>query len=158
MRAQPIRRGLELPWFGVRVPAVLVVVFLCAAAPALAAGGFSPAAFKFVPIVQDDREDEGAGWQVAVAQLKFVDTRHFIPRIWSCQMTVGMPLRSTALGRISPELAAEVTASIATEASTKVMHLKETWLTAEFCVGFTAEMNQLFLKKHPKLGARVTSP
>jgi hypothetical protein len=73
-------------------------------------------------------------------------------------MRISVPLRTSALGLISPEHAAELTADIATEASVTVMHRKQTWLTADFCKAFKDQMNRLFFEKHRRLGARVSSP
>jgi hypothetical protein len=64
MRAHPLRRDrLEGLQVGIRLPVVVIAAILLVARPALAVGGFSPSMFKFVPIVQDERQDEAAGWQ-----------------------------------------------------------------------------------------------
>lgn len=139
------------------VPLVALAALLVAG-PTLAIGRFSPSVFKFATIVKDDGQADPAGWQEASAELKFVDTRSGIPRAWSCPMRVGMPLRTGGLGRISPESAAEMSANIATDASGTVMHSREAWLAAEFCVAFKEEMYRLFRRDHPLLGARVNSP
>jgi len=66
-----------------------------------------------------------------------------------------MPLRAEVLGRISPDHAAELTAEVATKASTQVMHRQTEWLTADFCRAFREEMLLLFREDHKLLGARV---
>jgi len=66
-----------------------------------------------------------------------------------------MPLRAEVLGRISPDYAAEVTAEVATKASTQVMHRRTEWLTADFCIAFVKEMRYWFTEDHKHLGARV---
>jgi hypothetical protein len=138
--------------------ALLAFAALLAASPALAIGSFSPDVFKFAPVVQDDHQDEGAGWQTATARLKFVDTRPEVPKIWACTVTISVPLRTVALGRISPDYAAEAAADIATDASETVMHSQNEWLTAPYCKAFKDEMNRLFAVRYSGLGARVTSP
>ena len=140
------------------LPTAIVAAVLLASSPAEAVGAFSPSVFPFTIKVQDDGTGAAGGWQEASALLKFVDTRPLPPRLWSCRITVGMPLRAATHGRISPAFAAGTAASVATEASTKVMHRQPEWMTAEFCVAFVAEMNSLFLKDHRSLGARVNGP
>jgi len=159
MRAHPVwpDRAKELQ-SKPPLPRITALAILLVATPVLAIGGFSPSLFRFVPGVRDDGQDPAAGWQVASAQLRFVDTRPVIPRIWPCHVTVGMPLRAEVLGRISSESAAVMTADIATTASARVMHRRPAWLTGEYCIAFAAEMNRLFFNNHRELGARVTSP
>ena len=139
------------------VPLVALAALLVAG-PALAIGRFLPSVFKFATTIPDDGKADPAGWQEASAELNFVDTRSIIPRAWSCRMRIGMPLRTGGLGRISPEAAAEMSADIAADASGTVMHSREEWLAAEFCLEFKKEMNRLFVERHPLLGARVNSP
>jgi hypothetical protein len=69
-----------------------------------------------------------------------------------------MPLRTAAMGRISPASAAEMAAELATEASSEVMHRRPDWMTAEFCEAFKNEMNDLFFSRYTNLGARVNFP
>jgi len=141
-----------------RLVPLVALAALLVAMPALAIGRFSPSVFKFVTTVPDDGKEDSTGWQQASAELNFVDTRSVIPRAWSCRVRIGMPLRTSALGRISPESAAEMSANIATDASGNVMHRRPEWLTAEFCSAFKDEMLSLFAGRHPRLGARVNSP
>jgi len=139
------------------VPLVALAALLVTG-PAIAIGHFLPSAFKFTTILPDDGKADPAGWQEASAKLNFADARSVIPRAWSCRMRVGMPLRTGGLGRISPETAAEMSADIAPDASGTVMHSREEWLAAEFCLAFKEEMTRLFRRDHPLLGARVNSP
>lgn len=141
-----------------RLVPLVALAALLAAMPALAIGRFSPSIFKFVTTVPDDGEGEAGGWQKASTDLNFVDTQTLIPHVWSCRITVGMPLRTVAHERISPESAAEMSANIATDASGVVMHSRPEWLTAEFCQALKVEMLAMFADLHPDLGARVTSP
>ncbi len=118
-------------------------------------GRFSPSLFRFVSVIPDDGKDEGGGWQEAAAVLKFIDGRHLIPAAWSCRVTVGMPFRTSSEGRITPEYAADVTATVATDASEAVMHRRSDWLPASFCAEFIGEMRTMFRERHRGLGARV---
>jgi hypothetical protein len=140
-----------------RVP-LSALAALLVAMPALAIGRFSPSIFRFGTILNDDGKGEAGGWQEASADLSFVDTRTLIPHAWTCRITVGMPLRAVALGRIPPGMAAEMSANVATDASGVVMHSRPSWLGAEFCVALKVEMLSMFAGRHPQLGARVTSP
>lgn len=141
-----------------RAPLLIATAVLLVAAPAWAIGRFSPSLFEFVTTTKDDGKDEAGGWQEASAQLKLVDTRPVISRMWTCRIRVGMPLRTAAMGRISPTSAAEMAADLATEASSGVMHRRPDWMTAEFCKAFKDEMNDLFLDRYDRLGARVNFP
>lgn len=134
----------------------VAVVLLLAARPAEAIGSFSPSLFRFRIIVKDDGKAEPGGWQEASTELNFVDGRLVLPKAWSCRLNVGMPLRAAAYGRISPDFAAETAASVATQASQVVMHRRPEWLTAAFCIEFITEMNDLFVKNYPDLGARAS--
>lgn len=120
-----------------------------------AAGGFSPGEFRFTPTVPDDGLGTAGGWQEATARLRIVDMRHLMPRIWSCLLTVGMPLRTAGEGSIAPETAAIRSAAIATQASSAVMHRQPEWLPAAYCKQLGDEMTALFRGQHPRLGARA---
>jgi hypothetical protein len=131
---------------------------LLVAWPAFAVGGFSPSLFEFKTVIKDDGKDEAGGWQEVSTKLRFVDTRYLVARMWTCSVKVGVPLRTSAKGQISPGDAAIVTAEIATDASADVMHRKEEWLTGEFCIEFREEMKKLFFKRYSNLGAKVNAP
>jgi hypothetical protein len=83
----------------------------------LGIGAYPPSLFRFITTLPDDGQGKGGGWQVASARLDFVDARHLVPKIWTCLVEVGMPLRTMHDGKISAYYAAQVTAEIATEAS-----------------------------------------
>jgi hypothetical protein len=69
-----------------------------------------------------------------------------------------MPLRSAKFGRIGWPQAAVITARVATEASSSVMHSRSVWLPAAFCIAFKNEMNAMFLRQpYTGLGAGVFS-
>jgi hypothetical protein len=155
----PVSRGLLiLRRVGVRVPAILGAAVLLVATPAAAIGSFSSSVFKFTTVVKDDGRGKAGGWQEASAPLTFGDARGLIPRIWTCNVTVGMPLRAVAYGPVLSNFAAEVAASVATRAPGVVMHLKEEWLTADFCLAFKNEMNKVFREDYERLGAKVSVP
>jgi len=159
MCVQPICRDrLVMLRFVARVSTILATAALFAAPPAAASGSFSSSLFTFVTTVQDDGKKEPGGWQEASAPLRFVDARGIIPRIWTCSLTIGMPLRAAAYGQISPVSAAEKSAFVATKASVNVMHRQEEWLTAEFCIAFKDEVNRIFRQDYKGLGARANVP
>jgi len=136
----------------------LATVAFIMAAPALAIGSFSADEFKFVVIVKEGSTRAPGGWQQATTTLRFVDGRQDPARLWTCKVTVGMPLRTKAEGPISPEVAATRTADIATMVSTVVMHSRPSWFQAEFCGVFKEQMQAAFDQVHEGLGARVNSP
>jgi hypothetical protein len=117
---------------------------------------FSAAVFRFVTIVRDDGEGKAGGWQEASPKLKFSDWRHpFVPRFWACRITIGVPLRAEVYGTISPAQAAAVTAAIATDASSEVMHEREEWLPSEYCFALADRMQTMFRARYLRMGARV---
>lgn len=141
-----------------RVVTLTLAVGIFAPTPAHAAppvGAFSPSLFKFATTIPDDGKDAAGGWQEAVADLQFVDARHILPRIWSCRVKVGMPLRAEMLGRISAESAAGIAAKIASDASFAVMHRQREWLVADFCNQLEKEMRSTFARAWRPLGARI---
>jgi len=120
------------------------------------AGGFSAAYFSFVTIVQDDGTDIAGGWQAATATLNFVDVRNLLsPNAWSCQVVVGMPLRHSTHGVITPQKAALVTAAVATDVSRAVLHRRTQWLRALFCPVFATELEAQLNMWMTGLGAKV---
>ena len=165
---------LPLPWGGssrytaARRRALVIAGALCFAWPfsaaraeppavradLVAAGSLSASLFKFKQTQEDD--GVGFGWQEAQPTLKFVDGRQEPAAVWSCTINVGMPLRTVKMGKITADWAAETSAEIATAASSAVMHSKDSWTPAAFCKAFKDQMNAVFGKSFPNLGARVT--
>lgn len=117
-------------------------------------GGFSASLFKFTKTQEDD--GVGFGWQEAQPTLKFADGRQDPTATWTCTINVGMPLRTGTMGKIAADWAAETSAGIATEASGAVMRSQSSWIPAAFCKTFKDQMNSIFGKRYPNLGARVT--
>ncbi|AUX48072.1 hypothetical protein SOCE26_096000 [Sorangium cellulosum] len=115
---------------------------------------FDPEDFKFVTTVEDDGEDDGAGWQEARANLNF--KKLTVPRkikIWSCPLTIGMPLRAESMGRIDRIRAAGLSEEIAEEVANRMDYdLPQ----ATFCQRLIDEMLATFRSNYPRLGARVT--
>lgn len=119
------------------------------------AGGFSPAAFKFVTIVADDGTGEAGGWQAASATLRIARLTSFTPEIWACSVIVGMPLRTALHGTIFPDTAASISAAIATQASANVKNGAPDLPKGIFCTRLGPEMQRLFKEKYPYIGATV---
>jgi hypothetical protein len=117
-------------------------------------GSFSASLFKFKKTQEDD--GVGFGWQETQPSLKFADSRQSSIEMWSCTINIGMPLRTVKMGKIAADWAATATAEIATTASSAVMHSKSSWVPAAFCKAFKDQMNAIFGKTFPNLGARVT--
>ncbi|WP_437596553.1 hypothetical protein WMF28_28700 [Sorangium sp. So ce590] len=115
-------------------------------------GGFDASDFPFVTLVGHHGGGAG-GWQEAKANLHF--WRLTFPRRlrrWDCSVTVGMPLRSTSMGKISSKRAAAMSAKLATEAMRPLDYKRP---TAMFCRELREKMEELFALRYPKLGARV---
>lgn len=117
--------------------------------------GFSASNFKFKTTVKDDGEGAGAGWQEATAKLNFVDDRQEPAMAWSCNVVVGMPLRTEKRGTISPSWAAQKSAEAATTAASTVMHSQDSWEPSAFCQKWGTEMQLLINGDKPTVGARV---
>ncbi|MDI1476791.1 hypothetical protein [Polyangium sp. y55x31] len=122
------------------------------------AGAFSPAYFQFVTVVADDGTGAAGGWQSALAVLNFVDNRRiFSMNAWSCQVVVGMPIRHSIHGVITPQRAAMVTAEAATAASSIVMRSQSSWLRATYCPAFATELEAQLNMRMTRVGARVNA-
>ncbi|APR83284.1 Hypothetical protein A7982_08633 [Minicystis rosea] len=114
--------------------------------------------FHFATTVLDDGQDDGGGWQVASARLKFGDWRHLPPNFWTCAVVVGMPLRSAMAGPISSRHAAQITAVVVTEATEEVMRARPRWLGEDYCIALRAKLREKFRTRYRTLGARVSPP
>jgi hypothetical protein len=115
--------------------------------------------FHFAVEVKDDGEGPSGGWQSATANLKFSDWRHPLsPYFWTCPIYVGMPVRSALKGRISPELAARLTAAATTETTELLMH-RQSWRGQGemYCRELYARM-QKALNSPVHIGATVRRP
>jgi hypothetical protein len=105
---------------------------------------FSASNFRFSTLVKDDGTGKAGGWQAASAVLKFGDWRGLVPNFWQCPLTVGVPIRAEVAGHISPEYAAQITAAVASDASSEVMHSRPAWVGAAYCLEFYEKMRQMF--------------
>jgi hypothetical protein len=122
-----------------------------------AIGSYDASLFRFKTIVADDGTGEAGGYQVASANVKFVDGRQDLPVGWSCAVTVQMPLRTKLYGKISPDDAAEMTADVLTEASSVTMHSRESWIQALFCKQLAENMAPIFEKRYKGVGPRINA-
>jgi hypothetical protein len=115
-------------------------------------GTFGSNDFSFVTTIEDDGEGDGGGWQEAQADLPFA--RLLSPQTWHYYLTVGMPLRTMLLGRISPSRAAILSAQVATATGRSLSYKLP---PGTFCNELEDGMRALFAAQ-PGLGARVTMP
>lgn len=120
-----------------------------------AIGAYSPSQFKFKTTVPDDGEGLGGGAQQAATSLDFIDGRQTPPQAWSCSLTVELPIRTSTRGVISPSKAADMSAESATLASGILMHSRDSWLPASFCIKFKEGMQKTMAALYPGCGARV---
>ena len=126
----------------------------CKGSCAKGVNGFSPAAFKFVVIIPDDGKGDGGGWQAASVVLKVARWTELFPETWACpQITFGMPLRNKLQGKISPEMAASVSAQLATEISHELKDVEQQGI---YCF----KMKEALKSRIGKIvyGATVTQP
>jgi len=105
----------------------------------------------FVTTVPDDGEGPAGGWQQWSGVLTLADG---ITDVYSCSVTIGMPLRTSAIGMIPSFVAAHYSAEVANEAADAL------WPTplpqGIFCTRFINQMQTLFGANLSSLGARVT--
>jgi hypothetical protein len=122
-----------------------------------AIGSYDASLFRFKTIVADDGNDKGGGYQAASANVKFVDGRQDLPVGWSCAVTVQMPLRTKAYGKISPDDAAEMTADVLTLASSVTMHSRSSWIPSLFCIKLAENMIPIFEERYKGVGPRINA-
>jgi len=124
----------------------------CVAMGSVTVVSFSLSEFPFVTIVPDDGMAPAGGWQEAKANLEFIKKRRGGGSTWSCPITIGMPLRAEAYGKISAERAAgfsvDVTEDVAYGMDFNIP-------PGTFCSKFVAGVRAMFPSKYPKLGERV---
>jgi len=123
----------------------------------LQVAGFSASLFNFKTVVEDDGEGKGGGEQMANATLTFIDGRQLFPEMWTCNVTIRMPLRTEAFGKISAQQAAKIAASVSTRASKDVMHSQSSWQPTLFCIRFGNRMQEIFDKDYKGLGGRASA-
>jgi hypothetical protein len=115
---------------------------------------FRPPEFPFVTIVPDDGTGPASGWQEARANLEFGKKRvDGSMTVWYCPLTIGMPLRPEAYGKISASRAADISVDVTSEvAYTMDYNLPP----GTFCDRFRTGVRAAFPSMYPKLGERVT--
>ena len=119
--------------------------------------GFTASLFNFKTIVEDDGQGKAGGDQMASTSLRFIDSRGFFPETWTCDVTIRMPLRTEAHGKISAQQAAKIAAAVTTKASKEVMHSQSSWQPTMFCLKFGARMQEIFDKEYKGLGGRASA-
>jgi hypothetical protein len=117
---------------------------------------FAPSEFPFVTTIQDDGTGKAGGYQVAKVNLEFKRILIRIPpsvRTWYCPFTIGMPLRTEFMGKISASLAASLSVEI-TEGVARGMDFELP--PGIFCEIFVPEVRAAFKSKYPLSGATAT--
>lgn len=110
------------------------------------AGVFVPlhkaAHFPFATVVKDDGKDGAGGWQAAKANLPFQKMDFPITMItWYCPITIGMPIRHSKLGYISPATAAKMSAAVTNSVASRMdFDLPQ----GVFCIRFRAGVTAAF--------------
>jgi hypothetical protein len=114
---------------------------------------FRPSNFSFSTIIADDGTDIGGGWQETKTVLAFADG---LFDITTCQLRIGMPLRSKAWGKVSADTAAVYSSNVANAAAANI------WPTdlpsGIFCTKLKKEMGEQFGAKYQGLGAQMMAP
>jgi hypothetical protein len=109
--------------------------------------------FPFVTTIQDDGTGPGGGYQEARANLEF---KHYeLPTTfikWYCALTIGMPLRNEAMGKISADRAASLSKEITEGVADRMDY---TLPQGIFCEYFIRDVRAAFMSKYPLLGAGV---
>jgi hypothetical protein len=112
---------------------------------------FTSLEFPFVTTIPDDGTDKGGGYQEAKVNLEFVNI-HIPTSIvsWWCPFTIGMPLRTAGMGKVSATLAAslsgEITVGVARDMDFDLPQ-------GIFCFQFVDKVNTAFTLKYPSLKA-----
>jgi hypothetical protein len=111
---------------------------------------FRPSNFSFVTVLADKGGIGPGGWQEARAVLAFADG---LFEITTCQVRIGMPLRTQTLGLISSSTAAIYSAGAANGAASSL------WPTdlppGIFCSKLKPAIQQRFNEQYPGLGAAM---
>lgn len=110
-----------------------------------------PSHFTFTTTVKDDGEGKGGGWQEAKASLPFGIIRTWGVELWSCPITIGMPIRHSKKGYISPDTAATNSAAVTNNAASNTdFSLPQ----GVFCIKFRQNVETAFPNMYP-VGAKV---
>ncbi|MRG94004.1 hypothetical protein [Polyangium spumosum] len=112
---------------------------------------FKPSDFPFVTTVHHDGPGPG-GYQQAKCNLEFYDFREEGAKQWHCPFTIGMPLRTEHMGKISAIRAANLSVEI-TEAVAADRETNFELPSGIFCEKFIINVNKAFKETYPYLGA-----
>ncbi|MDC0681529.1 hypothetical protein [Sorangium atrum] len=116
---------------------------------------FDSSLFTFVTIVPDDGTDKAGGYQQAKTNLNFKHVSSAGTREWSCAVTIKMPLRTEAMGKIDPLRAANLSEEITEEVASAMDPKLPPGI---FCKQFAGAADAAFKFKYMGLGASVTNP
>jgi hypothetical protein len=103
--------------------------------------------FPFVTEIKDDGKGTGGGWQITHFAVHCAEARGLEPiDEWDCPIEVGMPIRSSQIGRITPSRAAMWTAEILNAALPEQLASQDDWtgLGAVFCKERQERMETMF--------------
>jgi hypothetical protein len=126
---------------------------------AMARVGFSSNEFHFFVRIKDDGEGKGGGWKFADFAVHCVAGQGMIdpPEEWDCPLEVGMPIRSSQVGVISPRHAAVITAEVLNAALPEQRASRDDWrgMGAVFCIELRDRMNMMFKGQYRGYGAQA---
>ena len=115
---------------------------------------FSPSEFPFVTTIKDDGKGEGGGYQEAKVDLEFIDATAsgIVKNRWYCDFTMGMPLRTEFMGKISASRAAKLSKEITEDVANDM-----DWDVAPgiFCIQYVPLVDAAFKSKYKLLGAKA---
>jgi hypothetical protein len=114
--------------------------------------------FPFFTQIKDDGKDLGGGWQITHFAVHCVAGEGLLPSDeWDCPIEVGMPIRSSQIGRITPSYAALMTAEIVNAALPEQRASRADWtgLGAVFCRQLERRMEAMFKGQYPGCGAKM---
>jgi hypothetical protein len=151
----PIGAGVGAPTYG-DVNASVVHSLLAEREAPAGSGIFvpihKPSDFPFVTIVVDDGKGPAGGWQQAKARLPFTKFNAPIAMItWYCPITIGIPIRHSVRGYISPATAATMSAAVTNSVASRMdFDLPQ----GIFCRTFVTRVKAAFPTMYP-VGATV---
>jgi hypothetical protein len=114
--------------------------------------------FPFFTQIKDDGKGTAGGWQITHFAVHCVAGNGLLPSDeWDCPIEVGLPIRSSQIGRITPSAAAFWTAEVVNAALPEQRASREDWtgLGAVFCRDLMDRMETMFKGQYPGCGARV---
>jgi hypothetical protein len=114
---------------------------------------FPPSNFPFVTTIPDDGTGPSGGWQVARANLEFIDIHNASGERFYCGLTIEMPLRNHVYGKISTSRAADICVEVTEDVAYKMDNSLPQGI---FCFEFFKKVKAAFPSRYPKLGERVT--